>query len=358
MKTFLVGGAVRDALLGRTPKDQDFVVVGATKADVEQMMADGFQQVGADFPVFLHPRTGNEYALARVERKTGKGHRDFTADTENVTLEEDLVRRDLTINAMAQDLETGEIFDPFGGQNDLDQGILRHVSEAFAEDPLRVLRVARFAARYSFTVATETIELMRKIVAAGELEHLSRERVWVELEKLLNETDAVTGLMVLDQVGALRSIFADPTAPTALPHVIMNRSEFNRLSAMNKFITFAHWFRFSDDWLAEMRVPTEVRKGYKMFLNVHDRFSRFDLMSDVGKLTLFNEIRAFSDMTMFDSIKPALLWKHPLPIIATFNDKLNRAKLVDCAAIALANRKNPADAIFIARLNEMAGESE
>lgn len=353
MKTYLVGGAVRDTLLGRTPKDQDFVIVGATKANVEQMLADGFQQVGADFPVFLHPRTGNEYALARVERKTGNGYGGFTVDTENVTLEEDLARRDLTINSMAQDVETGEIFDPFNGQDDLRQGILRHTTEAFAEDPLRVLRVARFAARYNFRIASETVDLARKIVHACELDHLSRERVWVELEKLLSERDAVAGLVALHRMGALRDLFADPNVEVALEQVVRRKDEFNEMNVLNKFIAFAHLFRFDDKWMATMRVPTDVRKAYKMFLNINNRWASFDAMAPKQQLELFNEIRAFSDLAVFHSIEPVLNWVHPVPFADTFFSVLRKAKTVDCSEIALANKKNPAEAIFNARLDAM-----
>ena len=178
MKVYLVGGAVRDRLLDLPVKDRDYVVVGATPA---QMEARGFKPVGADFPVFLHPDTKEEYALARTERKSGHGYKGFTVyATPAVTLEDDLRRRDLTINAMAE-AEDGALIDPFGGAEDLRQGLLRHVSPAFVEDPVRVLRVARFAARYAewnFRVADETRGLMRRMAETGEVDHLVAERVW------------------------------------------------------------------------------------------------------------------------------------------------------------------------------------
>ena len=184
MKAYVVGGAVRDELLGLPVADRDWVVVGATP---EALVAAGYRPVGRDFPVFLHPETREEYALARTERKSGRGYRGFTVHAApEVTLEQDLARRDLTINAMARDA-AGGLIDPFGGARDLKDGILRHVSEAFAEDPLRVLRVARFAARYAFRVAEETLALMRRMVAAGELEHLVPERVWQEFSRGLAE---------------------------------------------------------------------------------------------------------------------------------------------------------------------------
>ena len=188
MQTYLVGGAVRDKLLGRPIKDRDWVVVGSTP---KQMLAHGYQAVGADFPVFLHPKTKEEYALARIERKIGAGYTGFSCDASSeVSLEEDLLRRDLTINAMAMD-DQGNIIDPYHGQQDLENRLLRHVSDAFVEDPLRVLRVARFAARYydlGFRIAPETLTLMQTIVANGELTALSAERVWQETARSLLET--------------------------------------------------------------------------------------------------------------------------------------------------------------------------
>src|SRR5436305_360078 len=176
-RVYRVGGSVRDELIGREHGDRDWVVVGATP---EMMTASGYKPVGRDFPVFLHPETREEYALARTERKHGRGYRGFEFFVSpDVTLEEDLQRRDLTINAMARD-EQGALIDPFGGTQDLKARVLRHVSPAFAEDPLRVLRVARFAARFDFTVAPQTRTLMRKLVASGELAALPAERVWQE----------------------------------------------------------------------------------------------------------------------------------------------------------------------------------
>ena len=188
MRIYLVGGAVRDSLLGVASADRDHVVVGATP---EQMRAQGYRPVGKDFPVFLHPSTQEEYALARTERKTGPGYHGFAFHADpSVTLEQDLERRDLTINAMAMD-EGGALVDPFGGRRDLEARVLRHVSPAFVEDPLRVLRVARFAARYArlgFRIADETIELMRRIVDAGEVDHLVAERVWMRSNTAMSGT--------------------------------------------------------------------------------------------------------------------------------------------------------------------------
>ncbi|MCZ4060166.1 multifunctional CCA addition/repair protein [Pantoea sp. LMR881] len=209
MKTFLVGGAVRDALLKLPVKDKDWVVVGATP---EAMLEQGYQQVGRDFPVFLHPDSREEYALARTERKNGKGYTGFvTWSAPDVTLEQDLQRRDLTINAIARD-EKGELFDPYHGQRDIAQRQLRHVSAAFKEDPLRVLRVARFAARFahlSFRIADETQALMREMVESGELAHLTAERVWKETEKALTSRNPQVYFQVLRDCGALKILFPE-----------------------------------------------------------------------------------------------------------------------------------------------------
>ncbi len=222
-QTYLVGGAVRDRLLGRAPGDRDWVVVGATP---EQMIARGFKPVGRDFPVFLHPQTNEEYALARTERKSGRGYRGFVVDADPaVTLEEDLARRDFTVNAIAQDSE-GNLVDPFGGVRDLEARVLRHVSPAFVEDPLRVLRAARFMARFAdagFSIAPETQELMRAMVADGEIDHLVPERVWQELARALAEPKPSAFLATLRDVGALARILPEVDALYGVPQ----RAEFH-----------------------------------------------------------------------------------------------------------------------------------
>jgi len=206
---FLVGGAVRDSLLNRTAVDKDYVVVGAS---VEEMLSRGFLQVGKDFPVFLHPESKQEYALARTEKKSGQGYSGFQCHASpEVTLEEDLLRRDLTINAMAMDVK-GKIIDPYHGQQDLHNRVLRHVSAAFIEDPLRVLRVARFAARYyeyGFKVAPETFALMTQLSESGELLSLSGERVWQEMERSLAEANPEVFFQVLYQCQALAALWPD-----------------------------------------------------------------------------------------------------------------------------------------------------
>ena len=206
MKLYLVGGAVRDELLGLPVKERDYVVVGATP---EEMVRLGFKPVGKDFPVFLHPKTHEEYALARTERKSGRGYKGFKVyASPEVTLEEDLKRRDLTINAMAK-AEDGALIDPFGGRKDLEAGVLRHVSEAFSEDPVRIMRVARFAARFGFKVAEQTMKLMKEMVASGEADYLVAERVWQEFCRGLGEPKPELMFTVLERSGFLGKLLPE-----------------------------------------------------------------------------------------------------------------------------------------------------
>ncbi|HEV8694466.1 MAG TPA: multifunctional CCA addition/repair protein [Lysobacter sp.] len=230
MKTYLVGGAVRDRLLGIGHGDRDYVVVGETQASME---AAGFKAVGRDFPVFLHPQTGEEYALARTERKSGRGYRGFVVDADpSVTLEEDLQRRDFTINAIAQDISAGEsngnLTDPYGGVRDIEARVLRHVSPAFGEDPLRVLRAARFMARFAalgFTVAPETMALMREMVASNELAELTPERVWQELRRAIASTTPSAFLRTLHECGALAVVLPEVEALYGVPQSVQHHPE-------------------------------------------------------------------------------------------------------------------------------------
>lgn len=225
MKVYLVGGAVRDQLLGLPVKDRDWIVVGAEPAT---LLSLGYQQVGKDFPVFLSPKTKEEYALARTERKASAGYTGFICDfSPTITLEQDLIRRDLTINAMAQSKD-GEIIDPYGGKQDLENRILRHISPAFSEDPLRVLRVARFAARYhslGFKIASETLALMAELAQSGELQHLTAERVWLETEKALNEKNPEIYFETLHKTGALSVLFPEINALYGVPNPVKHHPE-------------------------------------------------------------------------------------------------------------------------------------
>jgi len=311
MKSYVVGGAVRDELLGVPVADRDWVVVGATPEDLTRL---GFKPVGRDFPVFLHPETGEEYALARTERKSGRGYRGFTVHAApEVTLEEDLRRRDLTINAMARD-EAGALIDPFGGARDLAAGVLRHVSDAFAEDPVRVLRVARFAARYEFRVAEETMGLMQRMVAQGELEDLVAERVWQELARGLTEPSPQRMFDVLEACDALAHL---------LPEVRAIRAHGSRGEALDaaleraaaslavRFALIA-WF-VPDDFRGgcerallasceRLRVPSEVRElaltvcRCKTLLASAEGLSAPDLLELLKRADAFRRRERFHDL--------------------------------------------------------------
>jgi tRNA nucleotidyltransferase (CCA-adding enzyme) len=247
MKIYQVGGAVRDALLGLPVHDRDWVVVGATPDD---LLTQGYLPVGKDFPVFLHPQTKEEYALARTERKTAPGYRGFAVHAAaGVTLEEDLARRDLTINAMAQD-EAGQIMDPFRGRADLQARVLRHVTQAFAEDPVRILRVARFAARFvDFSVAPETLALMRQMVQAGEVDHLVPERVWQELSRGLMQVQPSRFFEVLRDCGALPRLLPEVDALWGVPQTPEHHPEID---------TGVHLMMVLDR-SAALQAPLEVR---------------------------------------------------------------------------------------------------
>jgi len=329
VKSYLVGGAVRDALLKLPVKDKDWVVVGATP---QEMLDAGYQQVGRDFPVFLHPTSHEEYALARTERKSGFGYTGFSCyAAPDVTLEQDLLRRDLTINAMAQD-DDGTIIDPYNGLSDLRMRILRHVSPAFNEDPLRVLRVARFAARYahlSFRIADETMALMRDMTAAGELEHLTPERVWKETENALSSRNPQVYFMVLRECGALKVLFPEldilfgvpapakwhPEIDTGI-HVLMTLSMAAMLSPdldvrfatlchdLGKGLTPKHlWPRHHghgpagvklvENLCARLKVPNELRDLAKLVAEYHDLIHTLPILKPQTIVKLFDAIDAW-----------------------------------------------------------------
>ncbi|PCJ33850.1 MAG: multifunctional CCA addition/repair protein [Moraxellaceae bacterium] len=285
MNVFLVGGAVRDRLLGRPIVDRDWVVVGGSP---KEMLAQKYQQVGNDFPVFLHPSTGEEYALARTERKIGAGYEGFECYSgTDVSLEDDLSRRDLTINAMAES-DSGDIIDPFNGQQDLNNKILRHVSDAFVEDPLRVLRVARFLARYGslgFTIASETLDLMSEISNSGELESLTIERVWVETEKALLEPNPRLYFEALRNCGALAVLFPDidtlfgipqpekhhPEIDTGLHTLMVLDQATSASQAMDKSAQLAIRFAALTHDLGKGKTPEEMLPSH----HGHEQISEF-----------------------------------------------------------------------------------
>ncbi|UVJ43612.1 multifunctional CCA addition/repair protein [Pseudomonas sp. LS1212] len=288
MQIYKVGGAVRDRLLGRPVTDVDWVVVGAT---TDQMQALGYRPVGADFPVFLHPKSGEEYALARTERKSGRGYGGFVFHASpDVTLEEDLIRRDLTINAMAED-EQGNLTDPYHGKDDLEARILRHVSPAFAEDPLRVLRVARFAARYAglgFTVAPETLELMRQLSDSGELLALTPERTWKEIARALMEDQPQVFVQVLRDCGALKELLPEVDELFGVPQPAAHHPEIDTgthtLSVLEQAARFqqplsVRWACLLHD-LGKGRTPPQLwprhiaheQRGLELIKTVNERF--------------------------------------------------------------------------------------
>ena len=243
MQIYLVGGAVRDGLLGHPGSDRDWVVVGATP---EQMIAQGYEPVGKDFPVFLHPQTQEEYALARTERKTAPGYKGFVVHASpEVTLQQDLARRDLTINAMAQD-DQGQLIDPYNGLIDLKAGVLRHVTDAFREDPVRILRLARFAARFGdFAVAPETLALCRQMVTAGEVDALVPERVWQEVERGLQTSCPARMAQVLQDCGAWARLWPeldadDPAHTFALERLNANADKLGELTLGQRWALWCH----------------------------------------------------------------------------------------------------------------------
>lgn len=245
LNIYLVGGAVRDKFLGHPYSERDWVVVGATE---EEMLKDGFKRVGKDFPVFIHPETKEEYALARTERKKGKGYYGFECHASpDVTLEEDLLRRDLTINAMAEDKD-GNLIDPYGGQSDLNNKILRHVSPAFSEDPVRILRLARFAAKlapFGFTVFPETIELMKSMVSAGEVDELVPERVWQEMARALKEPNPNQFFLVLRNCDALAKLWPALNALWGVPQKIEYHPEID--TGIHTMMALEQAAKFTED---------------------------------------------------------------------------------------------------------------
>ncbi len=259
MKIYRVGGAVRDALLGLPVRDHDWVVVGATP---EALAAEGYLPVGKDFPVFLHPTTREEYALARTERKTAQGYHGFAVHAApDVTLEDDLARRDLTINAIAQDAD-GVLTDPYGGQRDIAARVLRHVTSAFAEDPVRILRVARFAARFTdFSVAPETMQLMRDMVAGGEVDALVPERVWQELARGLMERQPSRMFEVLQACGALQKLLPEVDAGPHLMRVLDMAAQMEApLPVRFACLTHALSHELGKGLCQRLRVPTDCRE--------------------------------------------------------------------------------------------------
>lgn len=285
MKIYTVGGYVRDQLMGLTPKDCDYVVVGATP---QQMKELGYGQVGKDFPVFLHPDTGDEYALARTERKTGLGYGGFDFEVKNVSLEEDLFRRDLTMNAMALSTD-GVLFDPYGGREDIRNGILRHVSEHFKEDPVRILRIARFSARYNFSIAPDTMIMMKEMVDNGEFDNLTGERVWKEFEKVLKEPFVINFFNQLELIGALKKIpgFNSVIDKDFFEHVHSTHYE-------NRFmINVVHVFsNMSKKDLKSWKMPADLSQKITQFSTWKDKIGFYKELNIEDKLLFIQTNKA------------------------------------------------------------------
>ena len=351
MKTYIVGGAVRDALLGMPVQDRDWVVVGATPED---MLAQGFRPVGKDFPVFLHPHTQEEYALARTERKSAPGYRGFVFHTSpDVTLEQDLVRRDLTINAMAR-ADDGSVVDPFGGQRDIQDKVFRHVSDAFLEDPVRILRLARFAARFpDFTVAPETVELMRSMVAQGEVDALVAERVWQELARGLMEQRPSRMFAVLRECGALVRILpeleqlfvdgADERGEAAM--LALDYGAVHGVGLCERFAALAHAMTPLPPLCERLKVPNECRDLAVMTARELATLERADRLDADALVALFGRCDALRKPQRFEQMLQACACIARSPECAhavRLRAALAAARAVDAGAIAATCEAQPA----------------
>ena len=340
MRSYVVGGAVRDALLGLPVKDHDHVVVGATP---EQMLKAGFRAVGKDFPVFLHPKTHEEYALARTERKTAPGYHGFVFHAApDVTLEQDLVRRDLTINAMAR-AEDGRIVDPHNGKQDLDARLFRHVSDAFAEDPVRILRIARFAARlHDFTVAPETNALMRRMVEQGEIDALVPERVWQELARGLMEDKPSRMLEVLRDCGALAQLLPElPALDTPPGEHLLQAIDRAATPEHPLEVRFAVLMRYLDGVepiqavCKRLKVPNECRDLAIMTAREGDALGQAATLPAEAVVTLFERSDAFRKPERFGRMLQAADCA-----AARLQQALDAARAVNAGEIAARHAEN------------------
>ena len=343
MKTYQVGGAVRDRLLGLPVHDIDYVVVGSS---VKEMLGNGFRPVGSHFPVFLHPQTQHEYALARTERKTAPGHQGFIFHADpSIQLEDDLKRRDLTINAMAQEVNAsgeliGHLIDPYQGTVDLEQGIFRHLSDAFSEDPLRVLRVARFAARFpTFTIAPETLAIMKHMVSKDELKTLSKERIWQELARALRSQAPERFIDVLEECGALEEIW--PTAFTVQWRNMSSRKEMlaqlNQIVAIHPEIDKRLAILLKklkpveiSTWGGELRVPNEITE-YCFAVAEFEACHEFVLSPQIV-LDLFNRTDVWRKPARFTEVMK--LFESIGVGVANWSKLVNAALQVDGGQIA------------------------
>lgn len=328
MKIYLVGGAVRDTLLGLDPKDRDYVVVGSTE---QEMLTLGFQKVGASFPVFL--KDGEEYALARTERKVSRGYHGFDVQFDSsITLEDDLSRRDLTINSMAMDLETNELIDLFGGQEDLNRGILKHTSEAFREDPIRVLRIARFAARYSFSIHEDTKTLMAKV--APELDTVPPERIWTEFQKGLMEKCPHKMILALRECGAFQVESMKPYGGAQVPFLMWVHPSDD---IVVRFGLICNNFNPSD--YEQCRIPSDCA-DVAMMLNKHlPTLLTYLHLSAEQRLALLQDLKVFNRLWLFEKVMSVFeFYRGYTPVvddaIKQIMKDVHKVRAVDSAAIA------------------------
>lgn len=362
MKVYQVGGCVRDLLMGLNPKDIDFVVVGSNE---NELLSLGYTQVGKDFPVFLHPETGYEYALARQERKTGAGYNGFSVVTENVSLEEDLFRRDLTINSMAMD-DKGVIFDPYGGKEDLKNGILKHVSTHFSEDPVRILRIARFSARYDFAIHKETLAMMTEMVNNGEFDSLTAERVWKEFEKVLTENNLINFFNNLETIGALSKVPGFSS---------IQEKEFFKIietNSNNKFISnVVHTFsQMSKENLTDWKMPADLQKSINHFNDWKNNDCFYSYMNVEDKLNFIQQHKALHNtddiMSTLENVVSYSNWKnnHVLDIMVEKNNVLidiDKLKQIDYPAIIMQSKTEktkPNEAVRNAQINLLTSKKQ
>ncbi len=284
---FLVGGAVRDILLGIEPKDKDYVVINHTEND---MLSLGFEKVGKDFPVFLHPKTGHEYALARKERKDGNGYNGFSVETNNVSLEEDLFRRDLTINSMAMNHKM-ELIDPYKGKIDLENKTLKHVSKHFAEDPLRILRTARFSARYNYQIHNDTLKMMTTMIENGEFDHLTPERIWKEFDKVFNEKYLINFFEILESIGANKKLFNINQFENIDFLKYLEQSKENHYDLKVSFL----FSQLNKDLLLELKVPNDVQQLIKNFHSVNQPNWLYSNLSPGNKINFIHLNRSLQN---------------------------------------------------------------
>jgi tRNA nucleotidyltransferase (CCA-adding enzyme) len=364
MKSYLVGGSVRDELLGLPVQDRDYVVVGS---DPGEMVKQGFRPVGADFPVFLHPETHEEYALARTERKTAPGYKGFVFHADrSVTLEEDLKRRDLTINAMAR-ADDGTLIDPHGGAADIKAGLLRHVSEAFAEDPVRILRVARFAARFGFAVAPETMKLMHRMVEAGEADALVPERVWQELARGLLEKSPSRMIAVLRECGALARVLPEVDESFDRPEVPdMLAERLDRAGARGYGIAVRFALLVLDldapqatALVERVNAPNECRDVALLAIAARDLVKTCDVDAE-SALSLLERADAFRRPERLDRLLEVAECDTHVDSPETYGPRrqlrraLQAARSVDAGAIARENPSDVPNAVRRARLAAIA----